>query len=161
MEELGEAANGGWIDRPFMFLGRRGAGDVIGRIKRCAGSETDKLAIEGRPPKEVPGKALRGTRFTGESGEEEGDGSDSEEESVHETVVVGDESADSDACMDALSWCWRVGATAGGCKMDEGSDVSWGLHVGSMFIILGSTTVTVSWSCMAWSRSKTLMKEGI
>lgn len=75
----------------------------MGRTKRFAGSETDRLAIEGSPPKEVPGKALRGTRFTGESGEDEGEGSESEEESVHETVVVGDESADSDACMDALS----------------------------------------------------------
>lgn len=53
--------------------------------------------MDVRPPKVVPGKALRGTRFTGESGDEEGDGSEREEESVHDTVVVGDESADSDA----------------------------------------------------------------
>lgn len=103
VEEVVEPANGGWMDRPFMFLGRRGVGDVIGRIKRCPDSDTDRLAMEGKAPKEVPGNALRGTRFTGESGEEEGDGSESEEESVHETVVVGDESADSDACMDAIS----------------------------------------------------------
>lgn len=137
------------MDKPFMFLGRRGAGDVIGRIRRCAGSETDRLAMEGRPPKEVPGKTFRGTRFTGESGDEEGDGSEREDESVHDTVVVGEESADSDACMEALSWCWRVGAIAGGCKADDGSDESCGPHVGSMSIIFGSTTVTVSWSCMA------------
>lgn len=97
VEELGEAAKGGWMDRPFMFLGRRGAGDVIGRIRRFAGSETVKLAMEGSPPNEVPGKALSGTRFTGESGDEEGDGSERDDESVHETVVVGDESADSEA----------------------------------------------------------------
>lgn len=45
----------------------------------------------------------------------------------------------------------------------EGSGPSFGLHDESMSIILGSTTVTVSvsWSCMDWSRSKTDMNEGI
>lgn len=79
-----------------MFLGRRGAGDVIGRLRRCEGSDTVKVAIDGKAPKVVDGKALRGTRLTGESGDEEGDGSEKDDESVHETVVVGEESADSD-----------------------------------------------------------------
>lgn len=78
-----------------MFL-RLGAGDVMGRIKRGACSETVRLAIEGKAPNVVPGKALRGTKLTGESGEEDGEGSESEEESVQDTVVVGDESADSE-----------------------------------------------------------------
>lgn len=85
-----------------MFL-RLGAGEVIGRIKRGIGSETVKLAMDGSAPKLVPGKALRGTRLTGESGDEDGEGSESDEESVQESVVVGDESADSEACVKALS----------------------------------------------------------
>ncbi len=44
-------------------------------------------------------------KLTGESGDEEGEGSDSDDESVHEAVVVGDESADSEFCVDVLSWC--------------------------------------------------------
>jgi hypothetical protein len=43
--------------------------------------------------------------LTGESGEEEGDGSERGEESVVDSVVVGEESADSDACVEVLSWC--------------------------------------------------------
>lgn len=74
---------------------RRGDGDVIGRSRLFA-SETLRVAIDDNPPNEVAGKEFRGTRFIGESGEDDGEGSDSEEESVHETVVVGDESADSE-----------------------------------------------------------------
>lgn len=85
-----------------MFL-RLGAGDVIGRTRRCVGSETVRFAIDGRAPNVVPGKTLRGTRLAGESGEDEGEGSESEEESVQDTVVVGDESADSEACADVFS----------------------------------------------------------
>lgn len=93
------------MERPFMFLGRRGAGEVMGRIKGFLCSETAKVAMEGKPPKLVDGKAFKGTRLTGESGEDEGEGSDSDEESVHDTVVVGEESADSDVCVDVLSRC--------------------------------------------------------
>ncbi|KAL1871346.1 hypothetical protein Daus18300_004712 [Diaporthe australafricana] len=84
-DEAAEVAKGGCMERPFMFLGRRGAG-----------SETAKVAMDGKPPKFVDGKAFKGTRLTGESGDEEGDGSERDEESVHDTVVVGDESADSE-----------------------------------------------------------------
>jgi len=41
----------------------------------------------------------------GESGDEDGDGSERGEESVVERVVVGDESVDSDICVEVLSWC--------------------------------------------------------
>ena len=149
------------MERPFMFLGRRGAGEVIGRIKWFLGSETARVAMDGRPPKLVDGKAFKGTRLTGESGDEEGEGSDSDEESVHDTVVVGDESADSDVWVDVLSRCWWFGGIAGGWRSCEGSQGNCGLHFDSTPTILGSTTVTVSWSCMAWSRSNTDMKDGI
>ena len=76
----------------------------MGRSKLFA-SETLRAAIDGSPPNEVAGKEFRGTRLTGESGDEDGEGSDNDEESVHETVVVGDESADSEFCVDVLSWC--------------------------------------------------------
>lgn len=145
VEEAAEGANGGCIDRPFMFL-RLGAGDVIGRLKRGTCSKTVRLSIGGRAPKVVPGKALRGTKLTGESGEDEGEGSESDEESVHDTVVVGDESADSRFCIELLSRCWWLGATTGGCNSVVESGPSFGLQVGSISIILGSTTVTVSWS---------------
>lgn len=42
----------------------------------------------------------------GDSGEELGDGSDNDDESTVEIVVVGDESVESDACVDVLSRCW-------------------------------------------------------
>jgi len=40
---------------------------------------------------------------TGDSGDELGDGSVSEEESTVEIVVVGEESVESDACVEVLS----------------------------------------------------------
>lgn len=104
-DEAAEAAKGGCIERPFMFLGRRGAGEVMGRIRWFLGSETARVAMDGRPPKLVDGKAFKGTRLTGESGDEEGEGSESDDESVHDTVVVGDESADSEVCVEVLSRC--------------------------------------------------------
>jgi hypothetical protein len=42
----------------------------------------------------------------GDSGEAPGEGSVIEEESRVDTVVVGDESEDSDADVDMLSRCW-------------------------------------------------------
>jgi hypothetical protein len=46
-----------------------------------------------------------GTSVIGDSGEELGDGSDNEDESTVDIVVVGDESVESDACVDVLSRC--------------------------------------------------------
>lgn len=46
---------------------------------------------------------LRGIRLTGESGEDDGDRSVSGDESVVDRVVVGEESVDSDMCVDVLS----------------------------------------------------------
>jgi hypothetical protein len=96
--------NGGWIDRPFMLRGRRGDGEVMGRSK-LGSSAPFTGAMDGRPPKVVAGKDERGIRLMGESGDDEGDGSDSGDESVVERVVVGEESADSEACVEVLSWC--------------------------------------------------------
>lgn len=67
------------------------------------------LLLKGTP-NEVAGKLLSGIRLTGESGDDDGDGSDSGDESVVESVVVGEESADSDICVDALSWCLWFGS---------------------------------------------------
>lgn len=100
------------MDRPFMFFGRRGEGDVIGRPKLEV-SAAERVFIEeigGRAPKEVAGKDDRGIRLTGESGEDEGEGSDNGEESLVDRVVVGDDSADSDAWVEVLSWCLCVGS---------------------------------------------------
>lgn len=66
-----EFVKGGCIESPFMFRGRLGPGEVMGR---CVGSETVRDAIDGRPPKVGPGKEDSGMRlFMGDSGEEEGD----------------------------------------------------------------------------------------
>ena len=94
---------GGWIERPFMFLGRLGAGEVMGRSR--FGSDTVRLAMLDKPPKEIGAKPWRGARLTGESGDEDGEGSERSDESVHDTVVVGDESADSVVWVDVLSLC--------------------------------------------------------
>lgn len=101
--EDNELAKGGCIDNPFMFRARRGEGDVIGR-SRLLQSLTVRLSmVEGRPPKLVAGKEFNGIKLTGESGEEDGEGSEREEVSVVK-VVVGEESADSEFCVDVLSW---------------------------------------------------------
>jgi hypothetical protein len=47
----------------------------------------------------------RGIIVMGDSGEDDGDGSVKEDESVVEIVVVGDESVDSEACVDVESLC--------------------------------------------------------
>lgn len=95
------AANGGWIERPFMFRARRGEGEVIGRCRRIGSGATPSdsvltMGLLGNMLKVVEGKLFSGIRLIGESGDEEGDGSDKGEESVVERVVVGDESADSE-----------------------------------------------------------------
>jgi hypothetical protein len=41
----------------------------------------------------------------GDSGDELGEGSDSEEESTVDMVVVGDESVESEVCVEVLSRC--------------------------------------------------------
>jgi hypothetical protein len=86
---------GGWMDRPFMFFGRLGVGDVIGRARLGGLSDMVRLAMPDKPAKGVGAKDERGIRLTGESGDEDGEGSERSEESVHDTVVVGEDSADS------------------------------------------------------------------
>lgn len=91
-----------------MLRARRGEGEVIGRRRRGGSAKLMVLAGAGmleRPPNEVAGKLLRGMRLTGESGDDEGEGSERGEESVVDSVVVGEESADSDVCVEVLSWC--------------------------------------------------------
>jgi hypothetical protein len=48
-------------------------------------------------------------RMAGDSGEELGEGSDNEEESTVDVVVVGDESVESDVCVHVLSRYWYDG----------------------------------------------------
>jgi hypothetical protein len=83
------------MDNPFMFFGRLGVGDVIG-LSGVA-SDTLRFAI---PPDNAPKGAGpnddRGiSEIMGESGEDDGEASDRSDESVHESVVVGDDSTDS------------------------------------------------------------------
>lgn len=86
--------NGGCIDKPFVFFALRGAGEVMGRSR----VEESEMVRPDRPlelPKEVVFIEDNGMRLIGESGDEEGDGSESDEVSVHEASVVGEDSADS------------------------------------------------------------------
>ena len=57
-----------------------------------------------KPNVEAPNEE-RGTSVTGDSGDELGEGSESEEESTVDIVVVGEESVESDVCVDVLSRC--------------------------------------------------------
>lgn len=56
-------------------------------------------------PKPFDEKEDRGRMTTGDSGDELGDGSVRAEESAVDIVVVGDESVDSEFCVDVLSRC--------------------------------------------------------
>lgn len=58
--------------------------------------------VDGSSPKVLEGNEFKGIRLIGESGDDEGEGSESDEVSV---VRVGEESADSEFCVDTLSWC--------------------------------------------------------
>lgn len=91
------------MERPFMFLSRLGPGEVIGRSR--FGSETDRRAMPDRPPMEVGAKLGSCAALTGESGDEDGEGSERSDESAVDKVVVGDESADSVVWVDVLSLC--------------------------------------------------------
>jgi hypothetical protein len=57
-----------------------------------------------KAPKDVGAKLGRFDKLTGESGDEDGEGSERSDESVQDRVVVGDDSADS-ARVEVLSWC--------------------------------------------------------
>jgi hypothetical protein len=83
---MGAAADvpkAGCRERPFRFRGFLGEGEVIGLKTGFTSEGFDAM--------------VNGMRWTGESGDDDGDGSVSGDESVVEKVVVGDESADSEA----------------------------------------------------------------
>jgi hypothetical protein len=92
------------------FFGFRGDGEVIG-LSSLNGSLIGLVSTIFRlwnesKPKVDPENEDNGTRVIGDSGEELGEGSDKEDESTVDIVVVGDESVESDACVDVLSRCW-------------------------------------------------------
>lgn len=95
--------------RAFGFFGFRGDGDVMGRLslsgKWTVVSTIFKLWKASRP-KDDPENEDSGTKVMGDSGEDEGEGSDSEDESTVDIVVVGDESVESEVCVEVLSRCW-------------------------------------------------------
>ena len=90
------------------FFDLRGEGDVIGRSPLIAilegfVSTIFKLWNESKPNDE-PENEDNGTSVTGDSGEELGDGSDKDDESIVDIVVVGEESVESEVCVEVLSW---------------------------------------------------------
>lgn len=96
--------------RLFGFLNFLGEGEVIGRSLLSDGRTGFKPAIfmflNASRPNELPENDESGTSVMGDSGEEEGEGSESETESIVDMVVVGEESVESDVWVDVLSQCW-------------------------------------------------------
>jgi hypothetical protein len=90
------------------FLGFLGEGEVIGRSTvSCGGlsnSPIFRLWKESNP-NDDPVNDDSGMRVIGDSGDELGDGSDNEDESTVDIVVVGEESVESEACVEVLSRC--------------------------------------------------------
>lgn len=91
------------------FLALRGDGEVMGRswfrgTRIVLLSSMLRLWNLSKPNVEPPNDE-RGTSVTGDSGDELGEGSESEDESTVDIVVVGEESVESDVCVDVLSRC--------------------------------------------------------
>ena len=88
------------------FLGFLGCGEVIGRSSFSGGRMGSRSAtfrlLKASMPNDAPGKEDRGISVMGDSGEELGEGSERDDESMVEMVVVGEESVESDACVDVL-----------------------------------------------------------
>ena len=93
--------------RPFALRGFRGKGEVMGRSKESRRMGLSDMVRSSREwiPKPLEEKEERGRMMTGDSGEELGDGSVRADESAVDMVVVGEESVDSEACVDVLSRC--------------------------------------------------------
>ena len=88
------------------FLGFLGCGEVIGRSSASDGrmgsiSATCRF-LKDSMPNDDPENEESGRSVMGDSGEELGEGSEREEESMVEMVVVGEDSVESDACVDVL-----------------------------------------------------------
>jgi hypothetical protein len=91
------------------FFGFRGPGDVMGRSSFSGNrggllSTIFRLWNESKPNVD-PENEDNGTKVIGDSGDELGDGSDNDDESTVDIVVVGEESVESDACVEVLSRC--------------------------------------------------------
>lgn len=92
---------------------------------------------------------LSGNMVTGDSGDELGDGSVKADESAVEIVVVGEESVDSDACVDVELRCL--------CLSTHSAPSS---SRGSSFAISFGVSTNLLFSCTA-SRRHPYKKEGI
>ena len=92
---------------------------------------------------------LSGNMVTGDSGDELGDGSVKADESAVEIVVVGEESVDSDACVDMELRCL--------CFSTHSAPSS---SRGSSFAISFGVSTNLLFSCAA-SRRHPYKKEGI
>lgn len=91
---------------------------------------------------------LSGNMVTGDSGDELGDGSVKADESAVEIVVVGEESVDSDACVDVELRCLCLSTHSALCSLRGSFAISFGVPTNLLF------------SCAA-SRRHPYKKEGI
>src|SRR5947209_1002329 len=108
-------------------------------------------------PKEVAENEERGTIVTGDSGDDEGEGAVNEEESAVEMVVVGEESVDSEVCVDVESRClckrlvgWFTSSVSGGGRLLSS------VRVPSLL----SAVPIPRLSILLWSRPYTLLNDG-
>ena len=96
------------IPRFFKFLGFFAGVVGLCNSKKVTGEDSDELFSVLRERKSAT-KEEGATLAMGDSGEGPGDGSVTDEESMVEMVVVGDESDDSDASVDVESRCtWKA-----------------------------------------------------
>lgn len=95
----------------------------------------------------------------GDSGEDEGEGSVSEFESTVEIVVVGDESVDSDSCVDVESRCLWSGSVSRVSNSCVGNGAVFPLNTRERFSYSEPTTPT-RLPMLSESSPYTDMKEG-
>jgi hypothetical protein len=108
-------------------------------------------------PNEVAENEESGTIVTGDSGEDDGEGSVNEDESAVEMVVVGEESVDSEVCVDVESRClckmlavWLAFSVSG-----DGRVLS-SVRVPSLLSVASTRRLSI----LLWSKPYTLMNDG-
>jgi hypothetical protein len=99
-----------------------------------------------------------GTIVTGDSGEDEGDGSDNDEESAVEMVVVGEESVDSEHCVDVESrWFLCCGLAVGLVfSLPAGGRLISSVNASNLLSVAMSPLLSI----LLWSKPYTLINDG-
>lgn len=108
-------------------------------------------------PNDVAENDERGIIVTGDSGDEDGEGSVNEDESAVEMVVVGDESVDSEVCVDVESRC-LCSRFVFGLLFSVSGDGRLASSVKVPSLLSESPTPLLS--ILLWAKPYTLMNDG-